>query len=134
MELIFRQNKFWKLTLVAKCFLKESGEFVHDLAFAGNADGLVAFGSTLEIDQAGNAANAKFRGNRRSVVHIDFGDGKFTGIFSGDFVNHRAKHAAGSAPRGPEINQPRCGGIFDDGMEVGIVEFGDVLVCHIKSL
>jgi hypothetical protein len=115
-------------------FLKKSGEFVHDLTFSRNAHGLVAFGSTLEIDQAGNAANAKFRGNAGGVVHIDFGDGKFTGIFHGDFVHHWAKHAAGSAPWGPEVHQHGRGGIFDEGMEVGIVEFGDVLVCHKMNL
>lgn len=88
----------------------------------------------MEIDQAGNAANPKFRGNRRSVVHIDFGDGKFTGIFRGDFVHHWAKHAAGSAPWGPEVHQHGCGCVFDEVVKVGIVEFGDVLVCHIKNL
>ena len=98
--------------------LKQSRELGDDLTFAGNADGLLFFRATLEVNQRRDAADAELCRDARSIVDIHFGDMKFARIFSGDLLNHRAKHAAGGAPWSPEVNQHRTGGCSDEGFEV----------------
>ena len=49
------------------------------------------------------------------TLGIDFSDLEFAVIFSGEFIEDRHEHFAGSAPVGPEIDQDGRGfGGFDD--------------------
>lgn len=70
--------------------LEQRGEFGDDIAFATHAYGLVTLGPAFEVNQTRDAANAKLGGDSRSLVNVDFCDGKFADILSCDFINHWA--------------------------------------------
>lgn len=114
--------------------LQQSGQLGDDVSFAAHSNRLVTLGAGFEIDERRDAADAELSGNARSVIDIDFGDGEFADILRGDFIHHRAKHAAGSAPGSPEINQHGGAGGFDERSEIRVVEFGYIGISHRKSV
>ena len=119
-----------RLDVCATETLEESFQAAEDVCFSGDADGLISLFSVFEEDQGGNALDAKLQSCGRAIVHIDFGDDKFPGILRGDFFNDRCEPLAGSAPRGPKIQEHRRRGAIKEGLEVGILQFSDMRAGH----
>lgn len=87
--------------------LRQSLKPTDDFCLAKDADRLIPFLPGFEKKQCRNAANSKFLGDERGLVHIDLGHGKFPRVFPGDFFDHRCEHTAWRAPWCPKINQQR---------------------------
>ena len=130
----FSQGRFFCPDLRGESGLEKGGELGDDVALAAYADRLVLLGSAFEVDERRDAADAELRRDAGSVVNIDFGDREFSHILAGDLIHHRSEHAAGRTPWGPEINQHRGGGGFDERGEIRVVEFGYIGIGHKRNV
>ena len=75
-----------------------------------------------EDDDRGNAANAVLRCHTRGLVDVVLGNDRAAVEGLGRLFKARGEHAAGPAPRGPEVDEDGGFGVDDFG-EVGV---GDV--------
>ena len=74
--------------------------------------------SSFENQQGGDGHHAESRGQLRLVIHVDFPDsGAGGGQFVQMVVDEFSLHAAGGAPRRPEIDNPGA-------LRNGLVESG----------
>ena len=55
--------------------------------------------------------------DRRRLVDVELHE-LDVGVVAGHLLEHRADHAAGAAPLGPEVHQDLAGGLDDLGVEV----------------
>ena len=103
----------------------ESGEGraegVDELAGLAEADELGGDGAVLEDDEVGDGVDAEMRGKIGVFVDVDFADFDL-GDLLGDLVEDGQLHAAGAAPRSPEVDESDAGG--DESGEIVLVEFG----------
>ena len=86
--------------------------------------------AVFEKEECRDRGNAETGSDAGSFVDIDLGHDCFADIGVGDFVEDRGDHAAGAAPRGPEIDKDRCGSFVDFVVEVAVVEIEDVGAGH----
>src|SRR6185295_7520668 len=76
--------------------------------------------------QRRNAAHAKLPGDLRAVVDVHFADFHGAGILTRQLVDQRSDHAAGTAPRGPKVDQHRFRRFKYFGVEIGVGKLGGV--------
>ena len=92
-----------------------------DLAFRHGADDIFHDFAALENHQARDAADTVLDGGVRIVIDVELADLDFAIVLTGDFLDDRGDHAAGSAPDSPEIDQDG-----DLGLQDFLVEAGEI--------
>ena len=87
------------------------------------ADLFIDYLASFEVKQCRNITDAIFGSDSRVMVHVDLTNNDRIRIFTSDFLDDRADHAARTAPFSPKVNYYRFCGIEYRFLEIRISYF-----------
>jgi hypothetical protein len=110
------------------CWLAESFQPFADLAFGGEADDLVLQASEVKDEQGRHGADAELGSQILILLHIEARDLDGEDIVTGDGLQEWRHLTARGGPAGPSLDDDGVDGVDDFQVEVGLVQFNDLMV------